>query len=118
MMFNAGETTVRAEPQPHVLHGLLAAANQGNICARVSSSRTGREVFLEASIAQNIHGHQSCPLQPKPPPRKRETTRTFDAGIWKACAIMARVPKMAWVEVCTTALPPSHQHTTACGSMG
>ena len=81
-----------------------------NNCARVSSSRTGWPVFREASIAQNIHGHQSCPLQPKPPPRKREMTRMSESCIRKACAMMARVPKMAWVDVCTTALlalPPA-----------
>ena len=117
-MFDPGETAVDAEPEPQILHRLLATTNKGeHLCARQFQSHR----------AAGFPGSQHRPEHPRPPKlplaaeaaaQKREMTRMSDAGIWKACAIMARVPKMAWVEVCTTALPPSHQHTTACGSMG
>ena len=89
-----------------------------NICARVSSRRTGRPVRLAASMVSSSQGNHSWPLQPNPPPSRRDTTRAPSGGRPKAWVTTERVPNTAWVQVWTTAWSPSHQHTATCGSMG
>ena len=65
-----------------------------NICRRVRTSFTGRPT-CRAAIAERITCDHADPLQPNPPPRKYETTRTFSFGSWNAFATVVARPEHA-----------------------
>jgi hypothetical protein len=65
-----------------------------NICGRVSTSRTGRRT-ARAAIAASVTCGQTIAFDPKPPPTKCVTTRTFASGTpsrWATVSWVARMP--------------------------
>jgi len=62
-----------------------------NICGRSRMSFTGRFTSRAAMVARRTCDHAE-PLQPKPPPRKGDTTRTFSGSMPSVFATVSFTP--------------------------
>lgn len=88
-----------------------------NICGRVSTSRTGRPACFAAIAHSDTCDHDE-PLQPKPPPRNGDSTRTCSGAMPNTAATAVLAPDTPCVASCSVSVGPSQRAIVACGSIG